>query len=245
MSNSEKKVECEVHGKQTATFVCNHLVRGDKLGFNYGYDPEYPDDLYPDAWCDECESVLEAEGEWNEKSEAFADIKVLCSTCYEECRERNWIQDDDSYHDLISSSFQYLQDKQDVFAKTFRINHHERWDWYQETGLLIFSHEGKPQVEAKIDFSGSISTNTGTWMWAWANESLTKNIKLASQEIRAFGEKHGYLHLAAAHWPATVEDGWEMTAIMAKQLGATGAYRTPNDYGYMYMVIREARWVNA
>ena len=84
MSNSENKVECGTHGTSTATFVCQHLVSGEKLGFNCGYDPEEPNAIYPDAWCDECEKVLDAEGEWNDRSESFADIKLLCAYCYED-----------------------------------------------------------------------------------------------------------------------------------------------------------------
>jgi hypothetical protein len=31
---------------------------------------------------------------------------------------------------------------------------------------------------------------------------------------------------------------------MAKVLGAIGAYRTPGDNGYTFMVVRDARWVS-
>jgi hypothetical protein len=45
------------------------------------------DDLQ--AWCDECESVRQNEGEWNEKSMAFAEIKLVCEKCYFEMKELN------------------------------------------------------------------------------------------------------------------------------------------------------------
>ncbi len=245
MSDSDNKVECDTHGKSPATFICNHLTTGEGLGFNLGFDPDCPDDLYPDAWCNECESVLDAEGEWNEKSEKFSDIKILCSACYEEIRAKNWIQDEDSYHDLICSSFAYLQERQDSFMEKFKINDHERWDWQQDTGKLIFSHDGIPQVEADVSFSGSISTNSDTWMWAWANESLLDNVKSDSRTIRSMGEELGYHNLVAAHWSGTEVDGWEMTSIMAKELGAIGAYRTADDSGFTYMVVKNASWVNS
>ena len=50
MSDSDNKIECDTHGTTDATFVCQHLVGGEKLGFNLGYDPEDPDDLYPNKW---------------------------------------------------------------------------------------------------------------------------------------------------------------------------------------------------
>ena len=48
MSNSNKKVGCEIHGESDATFICHHLIGGEKLGFNLGLDPENPSDLYPE-----------------------------------------------------------------------------------------------------------------------------------------------------------------------------------------------------
>lgn len=244
MSDSDKKVECDTHGAAEATFVCQHLVGGEKLGFNLGYDPEHPDDLYPDAWCNECDNVLEAEREWSDKAAEFAGIKLLCSHCYEDTRERNWLQNDEAFHDLISSSFKYLEGKQKSFLEKFKINDYERWDWYQETATLVFSHQGKPQVEAEIHFSGSFSTESNTWLWAWANDSLDETIKSSSRKVRAIGEELGLLKLVAAHWEATEVDGWEMTAALAKAINAIGAYRTPSDNGYTYMVITKAKWVN-
>ena len=244
MNDSENKIECSEHGTSFATFVCNHLTKGEKIGFNIGYDPDNPDEIYPDAWCNKCEEILESEGEWNEISEKYADIKVLCSQCYLEIRESNWIQDNNAYHDLICSSFSYLQDKQDDFMEEFKINDHERWDWHQETGALVFSHNGKAQVEAKVSFSGSVSTHSDTWMWAWSNDSLLEDIKADSRRIRLLGEKHNYKNLVSSLWPAKENDGWEMTAIMAKELGAIGAYRTSDENGFTYMIVKSAKWVN-
>ena len=244
MSDTDKKVECDTHGTAVATFVCQHLVGGEKLGFNLGYDPEQPDDLYPDAWCDECESVLEAEGEWNEKSEEFAGIKLLCAHCYEDTRNKNWLQNDEVFHDLISSNFRYLEERQKEFLEKYKVNDHERWDWYQDTGKLVFTHRGVKQVEADVHFSGTFSKNSNTWMWAWANDSLEETVKSSSRKVRAIGEELGLLKLVAAHWDATEVDGWEMTAVLAKVMNAIGAYRTPSDTGYTYMVVTKAKWVN-
>jgi hypothetical protein len=244
MSDSEDKVQCSIHGANEATFMCKHLVEGEKQGFNLGYDPENPDSLYPDAWCDQCEDVLDAEGEWNDKSETFADIKVLCSQCYEEIRERNWIQDDDAFHELVTSSFSFIEPKQEAFLSKYKVGEHERWDWYQETAKLIFSDNGEPQVEADIHFAGSYSTVSETWMWAWANNSLDEKVKSASREIRDLGEELGLKQLVAGRYAATDVDGWEMTSVLAKHLNAIGVYRTPSENGFTYMVVTKAKWVN-
>jgi hypothetical protein len=86
-------IECERHGPSYATFLCHHLLRGEGLGFVVSYDPEYPDDPRPEAWCAECDQVLLEEGEWNDRSEGFADFKVLCANCYDEVRRRNLMLD--------------------------------------------------------------------------------------------------------------------------------------------------------
>ena len=244
MNEYNGKVECGTHGKSDATFVCQHLHNGSNLGFNIGYDEENPYELYPDAWCDECDEVLNSEREWNDKSEKFSGIKLLCSSCYLDVREKNWNQDDEVFHDLICSSFRYLEEKQISFMDKYKADQHERWDWYQETGKLIFTHDGKPQVEADVHFSGSFSKKSNTWMWAWANQNLDEKVKAASRNIKAIGEKLGLKQLVAGHWGATEVDGWEMTSLLAKNLNAIGAYRTPSDNGFTYMVITKAKWIN-
>lgn len=243
MDKTNQTVDCETHGPTSATYLCQHLVGGEKRGFNPGYDPDLPDDLWPDAWCDECEKVLESEGEWNDESQKFADIRVLCCRCYEDIRDRNWVQDDEVLHELIRSSFSYMEPRQKKFIEKYQIDKHERWDWYQETGKLVFTHDDIPQVEADIHFSGSFSTKSDTWMWAWANISLDEGIKSESQGIRNLGEELGLKQLATGRWTGTEVDGWEMTTVMAKHIKALGTYRTPNDNGFVYMVVTKARWL--
>src|SRR5688572_24438369 len=94
MSDSDKRITCDTHGAADATFLCQHLAGGERLGFYIGYDSDNPDALYPDAWCGGCDKVRQAEGGWNDKSEKFAGIKLLCAHCYEAARDRNWLQND-------------------------------------------------------------------------------------------------------------------------------------------------------
>ena len=86
MSDKSKRVDCRSHGTSYATFVCQHLVRGRGLGFFCADDPNDPQ---PDAWCSECETIRSAEGEWNDTSESFANITLLCAGCYEVIKRRN------------------------------------------------------------------------------------------------------------------------------------------------------------
>lgn len=245
MSDKEDTVECPTHGTASEAWVCQHLVgASEKLGFNVGYDVDDPDDYYPDAWCDECEKALETEGEWNETSQAFANIKLVCSGCYQDIRERNWKQDKDTWDTLVRDACSSMSKKQEKFLKDFRINDHGRWDRDQEAGNLSFSHEGEPQVTAKFHFAGSLSLSSNTWMWAWANEGFEESTRIASRRIRELGDEQGFLNLSAHLVDATEHDAGHFAAIMAQEFGAIGTYRTFDDDRWAYMIITDARWVN-
>jgi hypothetical protein len=89
----DKYIECRAHDKQRTAFVCKHLLLPSKVGFNEAFetseDMELADDDDFQAWCDECEEVRQKEGEWNETSMAFAEIKLVCEKCYFEMKELN------------------------------------------------------------------------------------------------------------------------------------------------------------
>jgi hypothetical protein len=86
MSDLTEPVECETHGTSHATFVCQHLARGEGLEFFYD---DNPDDPRPDAWCGECDEVMMEDDGWNEENEKSAGITLLCASCYDEVRGRN------------------------------------------------------------------------------------------------------------------------------------------------------------
>jgi len=81
-------VECDLHGKQQITFVCQHLVESlqsaRKVGFFLSREPR------GDAWCSACEEIRIREGgesgHWNDRSMAFANIQILCGSCYDKVR---------------------------------------------------------------------------------------------------------------------------------------------------------------
>lgn len=83
-----KIVECAKHGEQQAIFVCQHLVKALKTNRQVGF--YYAGELRGDAWCEACEKVRVREGgetgEWNERSEQFADVTLICSACYDRLR---------------------------------------------------------------------------------------------------------------------------------------------------------------
>lgn len=243
MNDEEGWIDCPEHGSAASTILCRHLFTGQGLGFNVGPNPEEPDSLWPDAWCDACEEVLSKEGEWNDGAVAFADFGLICSGCYQRVRLLNWPRNEAAFAELVETSTAYLQARQNELESRFRVNDCPRYDWYQETAELVFSDRGKPVVVADIQFVGSLSTRSGSWMWSWANESLLESAKSRIREVRAYGDTHSFLKLACAYWESGDEtDGWEMTAVSAFLLGAKGAYRSPDERGSTFMVMTDIRW---
>jgi hypothetical protein len=89
----DKYVDCEVHDSNRIAFVCQHINKKERVGFLEAFETSENMELEEDdefqAWCDKCEKVCVEEGEWNEKSMAFADIKLVCEACYFEMKELN------------------------------------------------------------------------------------------------------------------------------------------------------------
>jgi hypothetical protein len=239
---SDIKISCATHGDSDGALVCQHLASGEQRGFHWAHDEDHPDAWCPDAWCDECEAALNGAGEWTQQLVERADLRLVCSCCYSTIRKKNWIQDDAAYQQLLDESCAWLHQRQEVFARRFRIGDHERWDYDQDTAQLVFSNEGLPGVICDVVFVGSFSTHGNTWLWAWANETNAERVKARMREVRAHGEKNGYESTAGAFWPAHEADGWQMTSIAAFLLDAIGAYRVPNENGYLFMVITKASW---
>ena len=98
---------------------------------------------------------------------------------------------------------------------------------------------------AEIQFVGSISTVSNTWLWAWANPTVDAALCERLAHVRAYGDRHGIEQLVTAKWEADATDGWEMTSIVAYLLGAIGAYRTPDERGFEYMVMTSIRWAES
>jgi len=92
MSDRAIKVTCPTHGESFATFVCQHLAHGAGRGF-FSADDGTGADPCPDAWCAECDSLLMAKGKWDEESEAFAGITLLCAGCYAAVKQRNLVRE--------------------------------------------------------------------------------------------------------------------------------------------------------
>jgi hypothetical protein len=85
-----RRVYCHEHGERRPTFVCHHLVRGHGLGFYTPSRPRSRDESNErSAWCGECERVRQEQGAWNDVSEGYARVTMICDSCFEAARLRN------------------------------------------------------------------------------------------------------------------------------------------------------------
>ena len=94
MKDEAQYVECCEHGKQHATYVCQHVVQSLVENIPNGFwwsteNPKNPKNPRPDAWCTECEELVSRVGEWINETEEFAGVKLLCGACYDRAKEMN------------------------------------------------------------------------------------------------------------------------------------------------------------
>jgi hypothetical protein len=86
--SDSKRVTCGAHGDTPATYACRHVTVGSACGFHTSADN--PSDAWPDAWCDLCEEAVQATGgAWTDASEKVAEIKLMCTHCYDAAKSRN------------------------------------------------------------------------------------------------------------------------------------------------------------
>jgi hypothetical protein len=92
---AERRVHCGQHGATGPAFVCRHARHGSGLGFYVATSPHPGDEGVsdfegcPNGWCGECEKKRVECGGWNDESEAFSGVTLVCVYCFEEIRRRN------------------------------------------------------------------------------------------------------------------------------------------------------------
>jgi hypothetical protein len=246
MPNDSETLQCSTHGESSVTYVCEHLAENPAQRWHCDYPGQ--DTPWPDAWCDRCNVEFLKQGEWNDANQGVANIKLFCASCYERSKGESIAFADPAsrkrWSAFVSDCCKELEQKNEQLWKRLSLSSYKRWDWNQDTAELVFSNDGVPGVVARISFVGSLSTKSNTWLWAWANFSLVDVIRESAIAIREYGEKEGFASLTIPKWPATQEDGWHMAAVAARVLGAEGAYRTPSDNGFTFMVLRDVRPVS-
>ncbi|MFS1945926.1 hypothetical protein BCU64_001180 [Vibrio lentus] len=77
-----------LYSRKAAGYVCMSACRRKPSGF-WSAEPE-PGNERPESWCSACEDKVNSDGgEWNDESEAFAGVTLLCGACYDRAKEMN------------------------------------------------------------------------------------------------------------------------------------------------------------
>jgi hypothetical protein len=253
VSDSER-VTCGEHGETRATFACQHLTRGVACGYHASADD--PGDQWPDAWCDLCEEAFQAEGgEWNDVSETVADIKLMCTHCYEAARTRNTqppqlargagaqLTATESAA-LFHHATHEMRTIQDASQRRWEWNAMASWNFDDTASTLTFSDPSRASIIADVRLVGSYSTRTNTFQWAWHtfDECAPEAVEIA--RLRIFGAVRGLAKLNTANWKCDEEEGWEMASIAGYVLGTEAVYRAPFDHQRWFMLLSNLRRVN-
>jgi len=146
-----------------------------------------------------------------------------------------------AFQDLVVRGCEYLTARQNDLQSRYGLGAIKRYEWDMDRGTIVFSSDGVCAASATIHFVGSVATMDGTWLWSWANESYTPRVKTRMLTIRRFGQRWGIPQLVEDYWHADVIDGWEMTSLAAYITRSAGAYRTPYEKGFIYMLLSDIR----
>lgn len=239
----ERDVACAVHGASHAAFVCTHLL--SEPGQAWFCDYPSKNNPSPDAWCAACEALFDRDGGWSDEASAHADIKLICGQCYlgklamsvpalEAQVKAPWA----AFTSECRASLAVLQQQMD---STFDVSGYDRYDYDLATKRIVFSTHGVPLLEADIEVVGSHSRVSGTWMWSWAKFGLPLKVRTRMKRVRALGEERAFPKLTTHFWPADACDAWDMAAIAAHVLKASGVYRSPGESSDVYFTLSKLR----
>lgn len=144
-----------------------------------------------------------------------------------------------TYEDWLGSASAFLKERQASFLEKHKLSVYSKRVWHQQEGKLVFSGNGQLQLEAEVLLVGVLAGKPLTWTWGWANESSA-----AFNKLRKQGEKLQSTQLILSSWQASKNDGWKMTALLAKELNAIGACRTAFENGYAYLLVTKIKMAN-
>ena len=140
------------------------------------------------------------------------------------------------FETFLSEANDYLKARIERSKAQFGIMDLPRYDYDLRRGEIWWGDIGAPQIRGRVTVVGTISTKSNTWLWSWANPHFS-DVKLGDiDKVREFGEREAIAKLTEEKWEAEEVDGWEMTAISARLLEAEGAYRPPDENGFLFLL---------
>lgn len=141
---------------------------------------------------------------------------------------------------FVDGSMEGLRVQTEAHRGTWNLGGEARWDFDQDTGMLIFTF---PDVIARApaQIIGTFDSHSKTWLWAWANPSVDADLKRDSLRVLDYGRQHGIEQLTTPKWPADETDGWRMAALANRLCSSNGAYRGPAGNTMVFMTFGEIK----
>ncbi|MFD1344248.1 hypothetical protein [Litorisediminicola beolgyonensis] len=88
------QLDCVTHGRVAPAFVCRHLATARRDGRSPGVTWLRGETGHVNAWCEECDAVLDAHGGvWDDETEGHAGITMICEPCFDELKRTNAVKD--------------------------------------------------------------------------------------------------------------------------------------------------------
>jgi hypothetical protein len=86
-------IECDRHGRQQETFVCQHILNSlrTRKAVGFFWPAEAVDEERPDARCSDCDRrVQKTGGDWIGEAAEHLGLTLLCASCYDEAKAINF-----------------------------------------------------------------------------------------------------------------------------------------------------------
>jgi hypothetical protein len=99
----------------------------------------------------------------------------------------------------------------------------QRWVLDQDAGTITWAFADRI-VSASAQILGSWNSQVGSFVWAWDNETITPQLSLTADQVRAFGVEHDVPALRSSPLKLDEEQVRDLVAVAFGIVGATGLY---------------------
>ncbi len=238
---AEDVVTCAIHGETAATFVCWHLASAESAGLGAHYDAS-SDEPWPAMVCTACAE----EPEWGDE-QAVERYRLLCTSCWEETFGKNTGARHPDPDQWLTDTAHRAERRQRQWAKDHRIHDAKQYR-YELQGSAPWLGFGPSadrfEILCEPTVIGSWSKSSGTWLWGWANSWWSPSLTRPTVRVKRAGERLGVERLWRSGFHADEPLAWELCLATLELLPEfSGVYRSPDDTGALFLVIRNTRRV--
>ncbi|MGH7295774.1 MAG: DUF6882 domain-containing protein [Polyangiaceae bacterium] len=123
----------------------------------------------------------------------------------------------------------------------FSLGDHDRYDVDLENESIVFSTGGRPRVVARATLIATLSSASRTWAWGGYNKNLPESVRKASAALVDGIADRDMWELSTPVFPVDDGTAWALAALVCERCGGQGVYRTPNENGRVFLLLRDVR----